>query len=513
MSRSEDHQFSRRAPGWDVVVIGSGLGGALAGHRLTEAGARVLVLERGRWPHRDEGDWDPQAILTDLRYRGPVSLSVRQRGDRQFRPLPMNETVGGMSAFYGGASLRLRPADFARWPFDYDDLEPFYDRAERLLGVHGRAGADPSEPPRSGAYPFAPIPYSAPAERIRGAGESLGLRPFPIPLAINFSGSGGPRCVRCNTCDGFPCAIEAKNDAAGILRHAERQGLTVRPGVVVRTLEIAGGRVARAHCGDQESGEAFSIEAPLFVLAAGALGSPAVLLRSGLAARDGSGPLPIGRFLMRHCNAVVAGFFPFRTNPEAVFHKQVCFTDFYEDRRTRDGLAVGIIQDIYTPDVGVVRRAAGRLAGAFLAEALVHRLQNLLCVAEDAPDPDNRVFLADETDPFGLPRTQVEHRYRNADEERLRLLVRKARKILRAAGALATHVWPISSFSHAVGTLRMGERADEAPLDPAGRVRGLDNLFVTDGSAFPASGGVNPSLTIAAGALRVAEGIVHRKPS
>ena len=496
--------------GADAVVIGSGLGGALAAHRLTEAGARVVVLERGRWPHRDEGDWNPRAILNDLRYRGKTPLSVRQRNDRRFRELPVNETVGGTSVFYGGASLRLRPPDLLRWPFDYADLKPFYQEAERLLGVHGRAGADPLEPPRSGPYPFPPIPYSAPAERIRGAGEHLGYQPFPIPLAINFAGVEGPRCVRCNTCDGFPCAIDAKHDASGILRRAARRGLAVRSGIVVRGLEIHRGRVVRAHGVDQESEEVASFEAPLFVLAAGALGSPAILLRSGLG-DGGAEALPIGRFLMRHCNAVVAGVFPFRTNPEQVFHKQVCFTDFYEERRARDGLAVGVIQDIYTPDAAVVRRAAGKIAGAALVKPLVDRLQNLLCVAEDTPDPDNRVSLASGTDSFGMKQVRVEHRYRKADEERLQRLVRRARRILRTAGALTTHVWPISSFSHAVGTLRMGANAREAPLDPRGRVRGLDNLFVTDGSVFPASGGVNPSLTIAAGALRIAEGIVKGK--
>ena len=502
---------SDQVGGWDAVVIGSGLGGALAAHRLTEAGARVLVLERGRWPHRDPQDWDPQAILNDLRYRGPTPLAVRQRGGRQFHSLPMNETVGGMSVFYGGASLRLRAADFESWPLAYSDLEPFYGEAEQLLGVHGSEGADPREPPRSAGYPFPSIPYSAPAERIRKAGQALGYRPFPIPLAINFSGTGGTRCVRCTTCDGFPCAIAAKNDAAGLLRRAERKGLSVRPGILVRRLEFRGTRVTAVAAVDQATGEAVSFEAPVFVLAAGALGSPAVLLRSGLG--RGADSSAVGRFLMRHCNAVVAGFFPRATNPEAVFHKQVCFTDFYEQERARDGRAVGVIQDIYTPDGAVIRRAAGRLVGACLREPVVRRLQNLLCVAEDVPAPENRVTLSEATDRYGIQHTRVEHRYRKSDERRLGILVRQARRILRSAGAIATHVWPISSFSHAVGTLRMGEQPEEAPVEPSGRFRGLDNLYVTDGSVFPASGGVNPSLTIAAGALRIAGGIVNSRAS
>ena len=492
--------------GPDAVVIGSGLGGALAAHRLAGAGARVAVLERGRWPHRDRTDWNPRAILSDSRYLGKAAPSVRQRGERRFRRLPLNEVVGGMSVFYGAAALRLRPSDFARWPIDYPDLEPWYGEAERLLGVHGAAGADPGEPPRSSPYPFPPIPRSAPAERIWRAGEALGYRPFPIPLAIDFEGADGSPCIRCNTCDGFPCAVEAKNDAARLLRRAEAIGVSVHPRVAVRRLRVRGSEVVAAEGVLQESGDPVAFAAPLFVLAAGALGSPAIVLRSGLGR---GGDSPVGRYLMRHCNAVVAAFFPFETNPEQVFHKQVCFGDFYEERRAVDGLAVGVIQDIYTPDAGVVARVAGGIGGLFLRPFLVRRLQNLLCVAEDEPDPENRVALGEGTDALGFEAVRIEHRYRKTDEARLGVLVRRARQILRAAGALATHTWPISSFSHAVGTLRMGRRADEAPVAPTGRFRGLDNLFVTDGSVLPASGGVNPSLTIAAGALRVADGIAR----
>ncbi len=492
----------------DAVVIGSGLGGTLAALRLSEAGTRTILLERGRWPRRDRTDWNPDAILSDLRYRGPQPLKVRQGGARRFRDLAQNETVGGMSVFYGAASLRLRPGDFAHWPISYEDLEPWYDEAERVLGVHGTDGADPLEPPRLAPYPYRSVPYAAPAERIRDAGERLGLRPFPIPLAIDFAGANGAPCVLCNTCDGFPCAIEAKNDAAGLLRRAgSRRRLDVLTGVRVRRLRFAGDRVVAADATSGSRGEELSFAAPLFVLAAGAIGSPALLLRSGLAEGERN-PLPVGRFLMRHCNAVVAGLFRSPTNPEQVFHKQVCFTDFYEDQRAETGRATGVIQDIYTPDAGVVRRAAGRVVGALLRRPVVDRLQNLLCVAEDEPDPGNRVTLGLGPGAGGRGPVRVEHRYRRADWQRLARLTRQAVRILREAGALGTHVWRITSFSHAVGTLRMGSAGEDAVLHADGRVRGLRNLFVTDGSAFPASGGVNPSLTIAANALRIADGIV-----
>ena len=416
-----------------------------------------------------------------------------------------------MSVFYGGASLRLRPPDFARWPFDYQDLEPFYGEAERLLGVHGAAGADPLEPPRSSPYPFAPIPYSAPAERIRGAGEELGFRPFPIPLAINFAGVHGPRCVRCNTCDGFPCAIDAKNDAAGVLRRAERKGLVVRAGIVVRSLQILGEKVASARGVDQESGEAVSFEHP---------SSCSPRARSEVR-RSCSVPVSPttgqarGRSGVSSCGTATP-WSPDSSPSRRTRNKHSTSRSVSPTSTRSGGLGTASRSEssrTSTPrTAAVVRRAAGKVAGAFLARPLVHRLQNLLCVAEDAPDPDNRVSLAGEMDTFGMERIQIEHRYRKADEDRLASLVRRARRF----SARRERSPPTSGRFRRSPTRwarsGWGERRRGASR-PDGRVRGLDNLFVTDGSAFPASGGVNPSLTIAAGALRIAEGIVNRRTS
>ncbi|MEW6751915.1 MAG: NAD(P)-binding protein, partial [Candidatus Latescibacterota bacterium] len=197
---------------YDAIIVGSGFGGAMAAHVLVRAGWRVLLLERGGLPVRDEGDWDPHEVLVRQRYRSPSPVLVQQNGARRpIRVFP-NEVVGGNSVFYGGASLRLRQADFARWPISYEELEPYYTRAENLLGVHGEEGQDPCEPPRSAGYPARPVPLNPPAQRIHRAAVQLGLHPFPIPLALNFSDPTRPTCIQCSTCDGFPCRIEAKND-------------------------------------------------------------------------------------------------------------------------------------------------------------------------------------------------------------------------------------------------------------------------------------------------------------
>ncbi|HEX2657465.1 MAG TPA: FAD-dependent oxidoreductase, partial [Polyangia bacterium] len=198
---------------FDVLIVGSGFGGATTAYTLSRAGLNVLLVERGGWVHRDETDWNGRAILLDGRYKGDAPLHVRQSANPKRPPEQVfpNEVVGGNSIFFGGAALRLRERDFQRWPIRYADLEPHYGAAEALLEVHGRAGEDPHEPPRSTAFPFPSPALTAPAQRIRDAATALGFHPFHIPSAINYAGPRTPACVRCFTCDGFPCRIGAKN--------------------------------------------------------------------------------------------------------------------------------------------------------------------------------------------------------------------------------------------------------------------------------------------------------------
>ncbi|MDE2888176.1 MAG: GMC family oxidoreductase [Gemmatimonadota bacterium] len=489
---------------YEAIVIGSGLGGGAAAFALSRAGFRTLLLERGGWVKRDALDWSPRGILIDQRYRSRSPVEIED--DRGVHSIYPNEAVGGMSVFYGGASLRLREKDFSNWPVDYAAMEPYYTKAEHLLEVHGQAGTDIHEPPRSGAYPYGGIELTPPAKRIYEAAKALGHRPFKMPLALNFTNKDRPACIRCSTCDGFPCRIEAKNDVAmTLLAKAQAFDLAVMPGMIVLQLETGNGRVVRVRCLDGTSKRPVDFNAKIVILSAGALQSPAILLRSGLERLDNH--RLVGRFLMRHCNAVVTGLFPFRTNPERVFHKQLCFTDFYEDLRERLGTSVGSIQDIYTPAPEVLKQFApfgyGNLA-AFMARYM----QNLLCIAEDEPQFENRVHLTSRLDDYGIAVTGVVHRYSDRDRLRKKHLTDRARRILKQAGGLYHRIYNIETFSHAVGSLRFGNLARDSVLDECCRFRGIDNLFVLDGSFMPTSGGVNPSLTIAANALRVAD-VIH----
>ena len=510
---------------WDLVVVGTGFGGSMVALAAVRAGLRVLLIERGRWVDRDETAWDPRSILLDRKYRSVSPFETPRFGFGRTRFYP-DEAVGGKSVFYGAASFRLRAEDFrlrARypdvcselvdWPVDYADLAGFYDEAERLLGVAGVRGLDPTEPPGSGAYAGAPPPFSAPARRVADAAAALGLHPFPIPLAINFASTDGRRpCVQCLTCDLFPCKIGAKNDlAVTVLPAAISAGATVMHSTVVLRLRLDGKRVAGVECVDVTTGERFVVPCRVCVVSAGAIPSAALLLASGLGAVEPNGSW-IGRCLMRHCSGIVIGIFGSRTNPERVFHKQVALTDFYfgdpGGRRPRPAGPWGMIQGLQVPPPEYIAAEGGFPIGTVGAKT-ADRQVFLLCIAQDLPDLENRVEIdPGVTDPYGAPVPRVFHRYTRRDRQARWALYGEAARVLRRAGALIRVRKPINTFSHAVGTCRFGHDPARAALDPWCRFFGVPNLFVVDASFLPSSGGVNPSLTIAANALRVGGHIV-----
>ena len=501
---------------WDAIVIGSGFGGSLVAHELVASGRRVLMLERGDWVRRGRHNWASDgfcfrsdAYSLDSPYRALAGGYHAQVGSIQ--------CVGGASVFYGGVSLRFREGDFAAcpeivgdsgaaWPFGYDLLEPHYAHAEGLLSVAGESGDDPTEPWRSGAYSCRPGALAPTSRMIWDAAEGLGLSPFRLPLAINHRRANGLNpCVACTTCDGFACAIGAKNDlATAVLPALVRGGLALETNQVVTRLVHDGSRIVAVEAVDRLSGRPRRFRAETVVLAAGALGSPHLVLASGLDQVNPAGEL-VGRFLMRHWNAAVLGVFPRKPNRAERFHKQVGVHDLY--LRNGELGRLGGIQQIAPPPAGVVCMEAGRAVGVIAAPMLAH-ITGLLAIAEDQPRYENAVGVdVARRDAFGLPQLCIRHEYTHRDALAGRTLVQAAKRILRRAGATATYVHEIRTFSHALGTLRIGADARTSVLDANGRFRGLENLYVTDASAFPTSAGVNPSLTIAANALRVGAAI------
>ena len=510
---------------FDAIVIGTGFGGSATALQLARAGKSVLVLDRGRWVDRDDSAWSPRMILTDRKYRSETPYEAPQAVRRKL--MFPNATIGGSSVFYGAASFRLREADFERrshplvqgaladgyvdWPISYPDLAPYYDQAEQLLGVVGEAGVDPTEPPRTTAYGAAPPEYGSSARKIAEAAQRLGLQPFRIPLAINFPNgkpNGRSTCIRCTTCDLFPCKLGAKNDVSvTILPEAIRHGAELWGETVAVRIDHTGGRVTGVDCLDLRTGTRSTVSADAVVVSGGASPSARLLLVSGFGDVGPNGQL-IGRYLMRHCSGVSIGLFPFQTNPERMFNKQVAITDFYFGHPHRkhgpDG-RWGMIQVLQVAPPEYMRLEAPFPINR-IGEWTIRYQIYLLCLAEDIPQAQNRVTLhLSRTDQTGHPLASVYYRHHRRDHQGRRALHREASRILRAAGAYLRLHKPIYTFSHALGTCRFGTDPQHAVLDPACRVFGVPNLFVVDGSFMPSSGGVNPSLTIAANALRVGQ--------
>jgi choline dehydrogenase-like flavoprotein len=492
---------------FDIVIIGSGFGGATAAHVLRDTGASILILERGGFLRQEKQNWDVTEVSVRRRYDAG-ELWFDERG-RSFSPR-IYYNVGGCSKVFGAAALRFREEDFLPrrhyggdtpvWPFSYEQLKPYYDRAERLLQVHGLKGSDPTEPDR-GDYPFPPIAHEPVIAELAERWEALGLHPFHLPLAID-QGPGG-RCQKGSPCDGFPCMVRAKLDAENaILRPMllkKPANLTLWTGAAARRLETdtSGNRVIRAEV--EKEGERIGIEADRFILSAGAVNSAALLLRSknrkhpsGLANSSGL----VGRNFMSHNNSVLLALSPWRMNPTR-FQKTLAVNDFYNGG-PEGGKPLGHIQ--MRGKVKAQMLGRGKPAGLRLfSRSIAKRSLDLWVMTEDLGIPDNRVVLD------GRQRIHLLRKGTNLEAHEA--LLDQARRIMRRAGFPISIVdrRGIRAVQHQCGTTRFGNDPRTAVLDPWCKAFDLENLYVMDAGFFPTSGAVNPSLTIVAQVLRAAE--------
>jgi choline dehydrogenase-like flavoprotein len=492
---------------YEVVIIGSGVGGGAVALQLAGGGARVLILERGPVLPREPQNWDAESVFVDLRYR---STETWTSGERSFRP-GQYYFVGGHTKFYGTAMFRLRERDFEAvehedglspaWPIRYADLAPYYEEAERLFGVRGTAGLDPTEPPREGAYPHPAMPHEPVIAELAARLKAQGLHPFPMPAAVDF-GIGGT-CRRCGTCDAFPCRVDAKGDAEMCLvRPALRQpNVQLQSEVMVERLitDDSGRRIVAAEV--TERGVRRRVQGKLFVLSAGAINSAALLLRSatsrhpkGLANSSDA----VGRYFMNHnCSGLMA-LHPFKRN-DTQFPKTLAVNDYYFGDADDGGKGppLGNLQMLGKLREPMRRGAMPRWMPRAVGRAMAARSVDWYVMSEDLPHRDSTVRLnADGS---------IDLRWRRTNQKAHGRWVRKATGIIKKTGYpwVLSRPFDITTPSHQCGTVRFGDDPATSALDTLCKAWDHDNLYVVDAGFFPSSAAVNPALTIAAQALRV----------
>jgi choline dehydrogenase-like flavoprotein len=481
----------------DVIIIGSGMGGATVAAALAATGKRILILERGERLTPSPADRDAQAIFANGYFR-PRETWLDGEG-HPFNP-GNYYYVGGNSKFFGAVFLRYRREDFSPlrhmggstpgWPFGYDDLEPFYQRAEALYQVRGTADEDPTEPHHSGRYAFPPVPDEAPVADLRRRLRRVGLNPASIPLGVDIERwlAHGQ-----TTWDAFPNTCGGKMDAesVGLATALTHPNVTLRTGT--RAVKLQANAKGRITAVEVESGGQYEIlSAPLVILSAGAVQSAVLLLASGLANRSDQ----VGRNFMNHnCSAVIA-LNPLRTNP-SVYQKTIMANDFYLTGGP-NGEPLGNIQMLGKITAPIL--AANVKLPMPLVRWITGHALDIYAMSEDLPNPESRVTLHN---------GQIMLDWKRSNWQAHLLLVKKLKQLLRQAGypIVLSRPFDRRTPSHQCGTARMGSDPRTSVVDTFCRSHDHQNLFVVDASVLPTSAAVNPALTIAALALRAADHI------
>lgn len=485
-----------------VVIVGSGMGGGTLAWGLAQRGIDVLVIERGDFLPREPQNWSAEEVFVHRRYK-PKEMWVDDSGG-EFSP-GVHYVVGGNTKVYGSSLPRLRVEDFEEtrypsgvspaWPFRYADIEPYYQRIEELFRVHGTTGEDPSEPWRSAPFPYPALEHEPYVAELISRLRHQGLHPSSTAMGIDLQPGGS--CIRCSTCDGFPCRLGAKSDAETCaLAPAIASGhVRLATNTKVDRIVTEGDRVVALDA--EHDGERVRIAGGAFVISAGAANSAALLLKSaseeypkGLANSTGL----VGRNYMVHSNTHFAAVDPRRKN-DVVFQKTMAVNDFYRD--LGDGFPGGTIQLIGKVQGSMMKTHATKVPLRVLDRVSSRSIEGLV-MSEDLPSPHNRVTVD------GKGRIHVSWRRTNYD--RHELLLTKAKSILRKAGyvGIFEQRFDIALNSHMCGTAVAGNDPARSVLDPWCRSHNVPNLFVVDSSFFPSSGAQNPALTIGAQALRVA---------
>ncbi|MBB3948509.1 choline dehydrogenase-like flavoprotein [Rhizobium skierniewicense] len=497
---------------YDVVIIGAGVGGGAMANRLAGRGRSILMIERGPRLPREPDNWSVDAVFHTLKYA--TKETWRDRDGKDFNPSTYYY-VGGNSKFFGAATLRFRAEDFGdlkheagvapAWPVTYDEFAPYYDVAEQLMGTHGTAGMDPTEPPRSGPMPYPAIGHEPEIAFFDKKLREKGLRPFPLPIAIDYHQGGS--CIRCRTCDGFACQLGAKGDAeVRLVNPALAKGDVdlVTEAFVHRLLtDPTGNRVTGIEI--TQAGQTRTISADLFISSAGAINSSALLLRSANDAhKRGLGNNmsdQLGRNYMAHNNTAMMAISPFKKN-RVTFQKSMAINDYYLANSEKP-YPLGNVQGLGKLQGGMLT-ANARWAPEWLMAIFAERSVDWWLMSEDLPDPENRVTL----DADGKIRLSYTANNLKSHNELVQVWSRHMRSL--GYQLIITNKMDIKVSMHQCGTARFGNDPKTSVLDPHCKVWDVDNLYVVDASFLPSSTALNPSLTIVAQATRTADHILSQ---
>lgn len=498
----------------DVCIVGSGASGCVAAERLCRAGLRVAIIEQGQGVDGASGydsiisASEPAMCRLDNGAWGPVGYPWTSCN------------VGGGTVFYGGVSFRLREVDFAAsrfvpgcdlsvdWPIDYEALRPYYDAIELVLGLAGDpVASDPTHP--GGASPVMPgVAQSPQGRRLQAAGDMLGLSPFRTPLMIATEPyRGRPACGFSSPCIEHLCTSGARADPFRILVQPLLSGslLSIHPHQkAVRLLPSPDGRRAVSlETVDMRTGVRTEWRAHTFVVAANAIQTAALLLRSRQEKGGGLQISPLlGAGLCMKLNEYVVGYL---TEPEV---------PMLTNDPWREG--VGPVSTVATTRYYLDAACPAGMGGIVYEARYGWRYGNdpstdaarLECLIADTPSRQNCVRLSKTTDKFGIPLVAIDYRTNPRDRARLEWLVSRAQDWLQAAGYGLVWREPggyALGSSHLHGTCRAGIDSSTSVVNPEGRLHHVENVYVADGSYMPFPGAVNPTLTIQAVALMVAD--------
>jgi choline dehydrogenase-like flavoprotein len=521
---------------WDVIVVGTGMGGGMLGHQLARAGRRVLFVEKGRStlpgtpgtiraampelaePHAYRSADDYYDALARAGRTTDEVTDITERRPKRFVPF-IGSGTGGSSALYGMVCERFFRQDFTprqnfanpgestvpeAWPITYDELSPWYTKAEKLLGVRGQP--DPLRPEATEVgLPAAPA-FSADNQPLVNYLTGRGLHPYHLPMACDYTDD-------CTTCQTYLCPRTCKNDAArnGVLPAITEHGAHLLTECRVVRLEADSTQVKQVIC--QRRSDMLALKAKIVVLAAGAVVTPVLLLNSrsadwprGLA----NGSDMVGRNLMRHLLDPIE-VWPQRGSTITAANKEIGFNDFY----FVDGQKYGTVQSFGAiPPMEWVTNRPGRLGQAlrlmgpavrqvyerFLSGGLV-----LAAMTEDLPYLDNRVLPYNRPSLDSRQRLRMQYRLHSSEIERRTAFLSRLKEVLEPFRTISLgNGKDNANLGHVCGTVRFGTDPATSVLNSYNRAHEVENLYVVDTSFFPSSAGLNPSLTVAANALRVA---------